>query len=213
MNGGAALHPLRTPPVAARRQVLEGAAVTFAALQAVDAPEFTERMGGTRHAKMMAESELVLDLADETWRSVLSKAIARLDPRSLESIGPRRSPLDSTDAVVEATRDLRVDSGRLSANRVATVFGVTIAELARWGRRSKQAVAKTPDADSLQGFLEHLERVARLRIMTDGDADFRKWLRTPNPGLAKGRPIDLLAEGKWQALADKVDDMLTGAPI
>lgn len=192
-----------------RHAVLEGAAETLADLQS---GKFTGRMGGVLSAKRMERCDLVLDLADDAWRSLLSEAIARPEDAPRKTAGPRPGPLDGVEATLAATRDLRVDSGKLSAVRVAEVFGVAIAELARWVGRSKQAVAKTPDADSLQSFLEHLERVARLRAVTRDDAEFRKWLRAANVGLAKRRPMDLLVAGHWQALADKVDDMLTGAP-
>jgi hypothetical protein len=50
-----------------------------------------------------------------------------------------------------------------------------------------------------------------LRTMTENDAEFRKWPRTPNPTIGKRKPMELIKSGQWQALADKVDDMLTGA--
>jgi hypothetical protein len=44
------------------------------------------------------------------------------------------------------------------------------------------------------------------------DEDFRKWLRMPN-GLLDGKiPLALIAQGKWQLVADYVADMITGSP-
>lgn len=123
----------------------------------------------------------------------------------------RRSPLDQVKAVVESTADLREANGNLSAARVAKVFGVSLSQLAGWLGRSKQAVSKTPDADSLQDALGYFERVARIRLVTMDDAEFRKWLRTPHDLLGDASPLDMLANGGWQAMADYVDDVLTGS--
>jgi uncharacterized protein (DUF2384 family) len=113
---------------------------------------------------------------------------------------------------MEVTRDLRVANGNLAADRVAKLFGIPLSRLAKWLGRTKQAVSKTPDADSLQDSLGYFERIARLRLVTQGDAEFRQWLRTPHPSVAGKDPMELLARGEWQALADFVDDILSGTP-
>jgi hypothetical protein len=94
---------------------------------------------------------------------------------------------------------------------VAPAFGISLNQLANWLGRTRQAVSKTPDADSLQNGLGFFERVARLRAAVQQDA-FLKWLRMPNSELDQKRPLDLLAGGERQVVADLVDDMLTGAP-
>ena len=124
----------------------------------------------------------------------------------------RPSPLDQVKAVVASTADLREANGNLCAVRIAKVFGVSVSQLASWLGRSKQAVSKTPDADSLQPALGYFERVARMRLVTGNDAGFRKWLRTPNKLLENASPLELLAKEDWQVMADYVDDTLTGAP-
>jgi len=156
--------------------------------------------------------ERLLLRVDEVLRSA-----ARAGGRSGEAIAPdvappRKSPLDKVKAVVDATADLREANGNLSAARIAKVFGVSLSQLAGWLGRSKQAVSKTPDADSLQGALGYFERVARLRLVAGSGAEFRKWLRMPSDMLSHRTPLDLLAAGQWQAMADYVDDALTGAP-
>jgi len=124
----------------------------------------------------------------------------------------RKSPLDQVKAVIESTADLREANGNLSAVRVARVFGVSLSQLAEWLGRTKQALSKTPDADSLQEPLGCFERVARLRMITHGDGEFRKWLRAPHELLDNAPPLELLARREWQALADYVEDILTGNP-
>ncbi|MEO8426056.1 MAG: antitoxin Xre/MbcA/ParS toxin-binding domain-containing protein [Verrucomicrobiota bacterium] len=124
----------------------------------------------------------------------------------------RKSPLDQVKAVMESAADLREANGNLSAARTAKVFGVSLSQLAGWLGRTKQAVSKTPDADSLQETLGYFERVARLRLVTKSDAEFRKWLRMPHPEVDGKNPLELLVKGEWQAVADFVDDILTGTP-
>lgn len=127
-----------------------------------------------------------------------------------QSAPPRSSPLDQVKGVRTATADLRVANGNLSADRVAKLFGVSLSQLAGWLGRSRQALTKTPDADSLQNELAFFEHVARMRVAVP-DAEFRKWLRTPNELLSNRSPLDLMAKGQWQLMSDYVDDALTGA--
>ncbi|SRR6266446_2697836 len=129
---------------------------------------------------------------------------------ALGDVTPRHSPLDEVKEVIESTQDLRVANGKLSAVAVASAFGVSLNQLAGWLGRSRQAVSKTPDADSLQNELGFFERVARLRVVVSQDR-FLKWLRMPNSQLEGDTPLKLLADGERQVVADLVDDMLTGA--
>lgn len=124
---------------------------------------------------------------------------------------PRPSPMDDVHKLLKATADLRVTSGNLSATAVGKAFGISISQLADWLGRSRQALNKTPDADSLQNELAFYERVARLRSLVSNDG-FVKWLRMPNAQLDGKPPLDILAAGQGQVVADLVDDMLTGAP-
>jgi len=129
---------------------------------------------------------------------------------ALGDVTPRHSPLDEVKEVIESTQDLRVANGKLSAVAVASAFGVSLNQLAGWLGRSRQALSKTPDADSLQNELGFFERVARLRVVVSQDR-FLKWLRMPNSQLEGDTPLKLLADGERQVVADLVDDMLTGA--
>jgi len=125
---------------------------------------------------------------------------------------PRRDPLGQITSVVRATADLRTKSGRLSANRVAEVFGLSVAEVAKILRASRQAVSKTPDAQALQEGLRSFERIARLRTVLPPE-DFRKWLNIPRPDLGGRPPLDLVRARKASVIADLVEDVLTGAPV
>ncbi len=125
---------------------------------------------------------------------------------------PRPSPIDHVREIVEASNDLREENGNLSAKKIADLFGLSLGDVARWLGGTRQALSKTPDADSLQDALGYFERIARLRTILTDAAAFRKWLRIPNPALDGKRPIDFLKKKLWQELADFVDDTLTGSP-
>lgn len=138
---------------------------------------------------------------EEAWAKILKE-------RAEE---PHRDPLGQIKSVVRATSDLRTDSGRLSAFRVANVFGLSVAEVAKLLGSSRQAVSKTLDAPSLQDGLRLFERIARLRTVLQPE-DFRKWLNMPRPDLGDRSPLDVVRARKAAAVADLVEDMLTGAP-
>ena len=122
-----------------------------------------------------------------------------------------RDPLGQIKEIVAATADLRSDTGRLSAPRVADAFGLSTAELAGLIGRSRQAVSKTPDAQSLQPLLQPFERVARLRTLLT-EANFLRWLNMPNPQLDERAPLDVIRKGKGAIVGDLAEDMLTGRP-
>lgn len=137
---------------------------------------------------------------------------ALIPVRANTIIPPRPSPLDNVRTILAATKDLRTPAGKLSAEKIARTFGVTPSRLAQWLGRSRQALLQAPDSDSLQLQLGYFERIARLRTVLEELADFRKWIRMPNDLLGNRQPLELIAEGKWQEIADLVDDMLVGAP-
>jgi hypothetical protein len=155
-------------------------------------------------------------------RTLLLARLAELDA-ALHKIGlnsngrgdntpARESVLDDHPQVIETSTDLREDTGNISASKVAFVFGVSINKLAGWIGKSRQAVTKTPAADSLQDALRYFEKIARVRVALSNNKSFRIWLRTSLETLDYATPMHLLESGEWQVLADLVDDILTGAP-
>jgi len=143
---------------------------------------------------------------------VLAERRATSSSVQREAITQRPSPLDQVRSVVAATKSLRAPSGKLSAPAVARLFGVSVSKLAKWLHRSRQSLNKSPEADSLQQQLSYFERIARLGAVLDAPNDFRKWLRMANKELEGRTPLQLLDEGRWEVLADLVEDMLTGSP-
>lgn len=165
--------------------------------------------------KDKAELQALRDRAERQLREAaeqMRKMQALVDRlNAVVGAPPQPSPLDEVHELLKSTGDLRVESGNLSAAAVAKAFGVSLNQLARWLGRNRQALHKTPDADSLQNDLAYFERVARVRAVVP-QKRFLKWLRMPNDQLDGKSPIDLMAEGERQVVVDFVEDMLTGAP-
>ena len=145
----------------------------------------------------------------DAFREALAKIVATRMVRAQRPADEDR--LSTLKRVIESTADLRASSGKLSADAVAAAFGFSVAELATLLERSRQAVSKTPDADSLQPALRPFERVARLRVKLSNDS-FRNWLHLANDQLRERTPLEVIRDGNVSAIADLVDDMLTGSP-
>jgi uncharacterized protein YdeI (YjbR/CyaY-like superfamily) len=60
-------------------------------------------------------------------------------------------------------------------------------------------------------FEQQLERRTRKLRRLNGQRAYARWLRAPNPNLDGDTPEAWLAKGRLQAIADLVDDTLTGA--
>ncbi len=141
--------------------------------------------------------------------SALVEAEAKIMARVERPAAAHHDPLSHVRRVIESTGDLRVASGRLSAERVAGAFGISVAALADIVHERRQTVSKSPDAESRQAALVAFERIARLRAVLS-EEEFRKWLRIPNDDLGGAAPLGWLREGKAAEVADLADDMLTG---
>ena len=150
-----------------------------------------------------------IDTVEDAFREALAK-IAAMRKR-VASAGSGTDALGKAKRVFAATADLRAPSGKLSAINTAEAFGLSVAELAALIGRTRQAVSKTPDADSLQLLLRPFERAGRLRATLSTD-DFRKWLHLANDQLRDRTPLELIRDGKVGVVADLVEDMLTGSP-
>ena len=130
----------------------------------------------------------------------------------------RLDGLEAVDSVCDKRGDKGVDGLFVNDNdKTITVYQSRINQSSDTtiGDASLRAFAGTlsqfNDADSIQNQLAYFERVARLRAVVPGDG-FQKWVRMPNAELDDKTPLNLLAGGEGQVIADLVDDMLTGAP-
>ncbi len=129
------------------------------------------------------------------------------------AVRSRPASLDEVREVLAASRPLRVEDGRLSAERVAAIYGLSVGELGPVLGRSRQSLRKAPAAESLQESLGQLERIARLRLVLEKEGDFLAWLRTSNPTLGGKTPLACLREKRLAELSKLVELMLTGTPL
>lgn len=123
------------------------------------------------------------------------------------------SPMTAHGVMQHLVPALHAPNGRLDARAVSTLFGISLAALARALGRSEQAVHKTPTAESLQGPLRLFERVAAALLrLTGNEAGLRAWAHARNPELEEETPINLLLHGEGEVVADLLEAVLTGEP-
>jgi hypothetical protein len=149
-----------------------------------------------------------LDLAfgSSQLRAAVLNALAKVElERSLPD------PLGEVRKVAAVTKDLRNDEGRLSADLVAGVFGISDAELARHLGKTRQALHKNPATGLMQRALRPYERIARIRAALS-QTEFMAWLGRPIRDLDDMTPLDAIASGHAEAVADYAEDALLGTP-
>src|SRR5215469_2544685 len=81
--------------------------------------------------RLVRESNRIENLLQEVERALRGKQTAN------ETAPPRPSPLDEIREVLAATADLRTRGGNLSAERVASLYGVSMNQLAGWLGKSR----------------------------------------------------------------------------
>lgn len=143
----------------------------------------------------------------------LTEALAKLwaEPRGGDQDSASLDPIGELKGVIAATKDLRSSSGRLSADKIAGVFGLSLSALASSIETTRQALFKTPDAEAIQTRLSPFERIARLKALLDPD-DFGAWLNMSNELLDGLSPVTVIKRGEASVVANLVSDMLTGSP-
>jgi hypothetical protein len=162
---------------------------------------YFDRAEAVEFARGAEQATLALD-------SALAKIWADLPE---EPPAPAADPLGRLKSVIAATANLRSESGRLSARRVAEALGLPLSQLAAAIGKSRQTLWKTDDAEALQEPLRPFERIARLRAVLS-ERDFLSWLNMVNEQLDGRTPIDVIRGGQAGAVADLAEDMLTGSP-
>ena len=110
-------------------------------------------------------------------------------------------------------------SGRLDANRISDLLGVSKSDLAtKVCGVSRQALGQNPASAGIQEKLQPLEDVAQALIWCGGnEAKLRAWLKRPNRDFPEvdGRvpsPMDLILLGHAAVVARKVENLRTGQP-
>jgi DNA-binding NarL/FixJ family response regulator len=105
------------------------------------------------------------------------------------------------------------ESGRIDARRLAEYLDVPLTALSRAVGKGYKAVFKSPASAALQPLLTPVHRVIVALQRVYGDrAKVLAWLNSANLELGGARPIDLVLDGRAEAVADLVEATLAGVP-
>lgn len=108
---------------------------------------------------------------------------------------------------------LHTSNGRLDAREVCSLYGISLAALARSLGRSEQSVHKTPTSLAIQSGLRIYERVAALLLrLTGSETGLRAWMQASNPELENEPPIALLLNGEGEVVEGMLESVLHGEP-
>jgi uncharacterized protein (DUF2384 family) len=175
--------------------------------------QLPHRTGRALIERLLEEDPSVPILIVEDIDSVKPDTLAHVAGLSGRASRSRKIPGEQELAGHTLPELHHATSARVDARRVASFFGLSLAELARLLDRSPQAVHKTPDAPALQERLSVLVRIATaLTTLFGTPQNARVWLNAPNPDLDKARPIELVKKRKAEVVAELLEDALLGHP-
>jgi DNA-binding NarL/FixJ family response regulator len=103
-------------------------------------------------------------------------------------------------------------SGRFDARRVAERLGVSINRLAPATGVSQQALSKRPDSPRAQKGLSSIARVLAALDELHPAAAAKMWLNAPRPTLGGAAPLELILQGRADAVARMLERALEGIP-
>lgn len=109
-------------------------------------------------------------------------------------------------------------TGRIDANRIADLLGISHPDLARLCDVSEQRLNQNPAGPHIQSKLQVLENVAHALLWCDGsETKLRAWLNHPNRDFPevdgqKLSPMDLILRGHAELVAWKVHNLCAGHP-
>jgi hypothetical protein len=145
---------------------------------------------------------------------VLSNVRRILGERALalvEQAQPQSWPRAFERTMVEGLHE--PNTGRLSAQAVADMLGISVSALAKGIGLTPSALSKRPNAKAAQGALRELEfSIAALRRLLGSDTGMRAWLNAPNLDLGQEPPIHLLTKGSVNEFANYIRSALAGQP-
>ncbi len=161
----------------------------------------------------------------QSWEEVMARLNLLMERQNFVQVKDKNqapSPADEFAAKTLAPFPARAkvlpdlhdpQSGRLDAKRIAVFLGMTSASLARQLGTSPQALAKTPDASSLQPRLApfHFVAVSLLDLVGTPEAA-RAWLNVPSDEFDGDTPLHLLQNGEVEVVTGLLRDALVGQP-
>jgi hypothetical protein len=133
----------------------------------------------------------------------------------MHAVSSKRPPVSSADL---GARLRNPASGRLDANPIAALLGITLSDIARLCGVSTESINRNPFSSDIQAKLQPLENVAHALLWCSGsEAKLRLWLNRPNRDFPKvdGKtpsPLDLILRGHAELVAQNVRNLRTGHP-
>ena len=109
-------------------------------------------------------------------------------------------------------------TGRIDANPIADLLGISRADIARLCGVSMQSLNQTPSSSDIQAKLQPLEDVSQALLWCGGsETKLRAWLSRPNCDFPevdgkKLSPRDLILRGHVELVVQKVHNLRTGQP-
>lgn len=109
----------------------------------------------------------------------------------------------------QATLDpLRRSDGYVDPDKLASLFGISLEQLAEVAGVSVPTLSKETDCTS-RPQIGAMKRCVYLMVLNPDPANFRRWLRTKQPELGQATPLDFIMGGRADVVADMVEDCLT----
>lgn len=99
--------------------------------------------------------------------------------------------------------DELLDGEVVDSPDVARVVGTTARSVARWSEGARPRRANEERLLELKAVVDLLRQVLR-------DEPARLWIRSPNPGLAYEKPLDLVQRGEFRRVIGEVLAMAEG---
>jgi FixJ family two-component response regulator len=104
-------------------------------------------------------------------------------------------------------------TGRIDARKLAAFLAIPLAQLAEALDALPATVHKSPAAPGLQKGLQPIKRAVDLvSRATRHPADARAWLNNPHPDLDGRTPLDVILDGRADAVATLLENAAAGIP-
>lgn len=178
--------------------------------------EDSEKVIRIARIRNLAHNTFTTDDAIGDWLTQPSAALGGIQPLDwLETeIGARQ-----VEALLLRKARLRnPDTGRLDANLIADLLGLSLPDIARFCGVSKQSITHHPDSSGIQAKLRALDDVAQALLWCgDSEAKLRAWLKRSNRDFPevdgkKLSPLDLILRGHAELVTQKIHNLRTGHP-
>ena len=156
---------------------------------------------------------LSLGTLTEPTTGEVTKALARVEAGLKRTQTPKQALARAAKLTTVAAPELCDErSGRLDAKRIAQRLGVSVNRLAPATGVSQQALSKRPDSPRAQKGLAFIARVLAALDELHPAAGAKMWLNTPRFRLGDAAPLELILQGRADAVARMLERALEGIP-